>query len=120
MSSVDKNTKSLDDKKEAVVTMILLERKLLTTEKVASSEDVHKHNTNFDDKKEVVFITTFSNRKILTTEKVTTSEEVDKVTEKLEEMKEAVVTICSKDLDKFEGNFKVSTGWFNLDHEFFF
>ena len=66
----------------------------------------------------MVFITTFLDRKILTTEKVTTSEEVEKVTEKLEDMKEAVVTICRKDSNKFEGHFKVSTGLFNLDHEF--
>ena len=34
-------------------------------------------------------------------------------------MKEAVVTIYRKDSDKFEGQSKVSTGWFNLDIEFF-
>ena len=34
-------------------------------------------------------------------------------------MKEAVVTIYRKDSDKFEGQSKVSTGWFNLDSEFF-
>ena len=33
-------------------------------------------------------------------------------------MKEAVVTIRRKDSDKFEGQSKGSTGWFNLDHEF--
>ena len=33
-------------------------------------------------------------------------------------MKEAVVTICEKDSDKFEGQSKGSTGWFNLDSEF--
>ena len=33
-------------------------------------------------------------------------------------MEEAVVTISRKDSDKFEGHSKVSTGWFNPDHEF--
>ena len=33
-------------------------------------------------------------------------------------MKYAVVTICRKDSDKFEGQSKGSTGWFNLDFEF--
>ena len=33
-------------------------------------------------------------------------------------MKEAVVTICGKDLDKFEGQSIGSTSWFNLDREF--
>ena len=33
-------------------------------------------------------------------------------------MKEAVVTIFRKYSDNFEGQSKVSTGWFNLDHEF--
>ena len=32
-------------------------------------------------------------------------------------MKEAVVTICRKDSDKFEGKSKGYTGWFNLDCE---
>ena len=33
-------------------------------------------------------------------------------------MKEAVVTTRRKDSDKFEGQYKGSTGWFNLDNEF--
>ena len=32
-------------------------------------------------------------------------------------IKEAVVTICRRYLDKFEGQYKGSTGWFNLDHD---
>ena len=71
-----------------------------------------------DDKKETVVTTTLSKKKSLTTEKVTTSEEVDKGTKKLNDIKEAVVTIRGKDLDNFEGQYKGSTGWFNLDHEF--
>ena len=30
-----------------------------------------------------------------------------------------VVTICRNDLDKFQGQSTESTGWFNLDHEWF-
>ena len=32
-------------------------------------------------------------------------------------MKEAVLTIHGKNSDNFEGQYKVSTGWFNIDHE---
>ena len=53
------------------------------------------------------------------TEKITTNEEVRKDYEKLENMIEAVVTIRRKDSDKFEGQSKVSTVWFNLDSNFF-
>ena len=34
-------------------------------------------------------------------------------------MKEAVFTIRSKGLDTFEGHYKGSTGWFNIDSFFF-
>ena len=34
-------------------------------------------------------------------------------------MKESVVTICGKDLDKFEGKYKGYTVWFKLDSGFF-
>ena len=43
------------------------------------------------------------------------TKDVYKGTGELEDMKKAVVTIRRKDLDKFEGQSKVSTGWFNLD-----
>ena len=33
-------------------------------------------------------------------------------------MKEAVITICMKNLDKFDGNHIGSVFWFNLDREF--
>ena len=42
MSLVDKYTNVFDDKKEVVVTMTLLEKKLLKTEKVTTIHDVHK------------------------------------------------------------------------------
>ena len=64
-------------------------------------------------------VTPLQKKKILTTEKVKTREEVDKSTKIIDDMKEAVVTIRRNDLDNFEGQSKVSTGQFNLDHEFF-
>ena len=39
-------------------------------------------------------------------------------TEKLGAIKEAVLTLRRKDSDKFEGQSKGSTKWFNLDCEF--
>ena len=57
-------------------------------------------------------------KKIVTSEKVTTSEEVDKVTKILDDMKEAGVKIHRKDLDNFEGKYKGSKGWFNIDYNF--
>ena len=76
-----------------MVTTSFSEKKVFKTEKVTTSDDVHK-----------------------CTEKIPTSEEVDKRSEDFEDMKEAVVTIRSKYSDKFEGQSKGSTGWFNLDH----
>ena len=115
---VDKDTKKLDDKKDTVITTPLSKKKLSRTEKVTTSEEVHKGTKKLDDKKEAVVTTPFTKKKLLTTEKVTTSEEVDKATEKLNDMKESAVTIRRKYLDKFEVQSKVSTGWFNLDHDF--
>ena len=43
MLSVHKDNNIFDDKKEAVVTMPLSEKKLLTTEKVSTSDEVEKH-----------------------------------------------------------------------------
>ena len=42
MSSVEKGTNNLDDKKESVVMTPFLEKKLLTTENITTSEDVDK------------------------------------------------------------------------------
>ena len=80
---------------------------------------IDKVNKHLDNKKEVVVMTPFPEKKLLTTEKVTASDEVDKGTKQLDNMKEAVVTISRKDSDKFEVQSKGSTGWFNLDREFF-
>ena len=47
MSLVDKDSTVLDDKKKAVVTTPLSEKKLLTTEKVTTNYDVHKRIEKF-------------------------------------------------------------------------
>ena len=54
MSSVDKDNIFLDNKKESVVTTPFSEKKLLTTEKVTTSDEVHKHNDNITTSEEVV------------------------------------------------------------------
>ena len=54
MLSVDKDTNVLDDKKEAVFTTPLSEKKLLTTEKVTTSDEVNKRTENITTSKEVV------------------------------------------------------------------
>ena len=51
MSLVDKYTKIVDDKKESVVITSLPENKILTTEKVKTSKEVHKRTKFLDDKK---------------------------------------------------------------------
>ena len=115
MSSVDKFTNVLDDKKEAVVTMPLTEKKLLTTEKFTTSDEVHRRTEKIATSEEVFKGTDKVHKH---TEKIKADEEVNKGTKKLEDMKKAVVTIRSSDSDKFECQSKGSTGWFNLDHEF--
>ena len=74
---------------------------------------VEKFSNVLDDRKEAVVTTQFLEKKSLI-------KDVDKGNGELEYMKEAVVTICRKDLDNFEGRSKGSTGWFKLDSEFFF
>ena len=54
MMSVGKDTNFLDDNKEAVVTTPLSEKKLLTTEKVKTSDEVHKRTENFTTSEGVV------------------------------------------------------------------
>ena len=76
---------------------------------------MHKLTENFTKSEEVVKGTDEVHKR---TEKIKTNKDVDKGTERLEYMKEEVVIICIKDSDKFEGQSKGSTGWFNLDHEF--
>ena len=115
MLSVDKDTNILDDKKEAVVTTPLSEKELLTTEKFTTNDEVHKRTDKITTNQGFVKGTDEVHKR---TEKITTNEDVDKGTEKLEYMKKAVVTIHRNNSDKFEGQSKESTGWFNLDCEF--
>ena len=115
MSSVEKDTNVLDDKKEAVVTAPLSEKKVLTTEKVTTSDEVQKLTEKITTIEEVVKVTDEVHNR---TDNITTNEDVKKGTESLEYMKEAVVKIRSKDSDKFEGFSNRSTRWFNIDREF--
>ena len=41
--------------------------------------------------------------------------DIDKGTDESEDMKQAVVKICRKGLDQFEGQYRGSKGWFKLD-----
>ena len=116
MSLVDKGCNVLYDKKETVVTTPFLKKKLLTTEKVTTSDELHKHTEKLTTSEDFVKGTDEVHKH---TGNITKNENVDKGTEKLEDMKEAVVTIRRKDSDKFEGQSKGSTGWFNIDSDFF-
>ena len=78
MSLVDKGATHLYDKKQAVVTTPFSEKKLLTTEKVTTSDEVHKHTQNITTIEGVVKSTDDDHKR---TEKITTNEEVDKGTE---------------------------------------
>ena len=82
---------------------------------VTTSDEVYKHTDKITSSGDIDKGTGMFHKR---TEKITTSEEVDNGYEKLEDMKEAVVTISKKDSDKFEVQSKVSTAWFNIDHEF--
>ena len=84
MLLVDKDSNILYDKKEAVVTTPLLDKKLLTNEKVTTSDYVHKHTEKFTTNEEVVKGTDEVHKR---TENITTNEDVDKVTEKSEDTK---------------------------------
>ena len=74
MSSVDKDNNFLDDKKEPVVALPFLEKKLLTTDKVTTSDEVHRRTENTKTSEEVVKGT---NEVRKPTEKITTNEEVE-------------------------------------------
>ena len=52
----------------------IVEEKILTTEKVTTSEEVDKGTKHLDDMKEAVVTKPFLTKTLLTTEKVTTSE----------------------------------------------
>ena len=51
-------------------------------------------------------------------EKKYSTKNIDTGTDELADMKNAVVTICRKGLDKFQGQSKGSTGWFKIDGGF--
>ena len=114
MMSVDKDTDILNDKKEAVVTTPVSEKKVLTTEKVTTSDEFHKHTEKIITLENVDKGIDEVHKR---TENITTSEEVEKGSEKLYDMKEAVITIRRKYSYKFEGHSKGYTGWFNPDNE---
>ena len=90
-----------------MVTTSLSDKKLLKTEKVTTSDEVHKCNEKITASENVV---KGADEVHKLTENITKNKEVDKGTEKLEDIKEAVVTICRKDSDKFEGQSKGYTG----------
>ena len=94
MSSNDKVSNVLGDRKEEVVTTPLLEKKSLT-------KDVDEGTNELSDM-------TFMEKKYST-------KDVDKHTGELADMKQAVVTICRKGLYQFEGWSKGYKGWFKLD-----
>ena len=54
MLSFDKDSNVLDDKKETLVMIPLSEKKLLTYEKVTTSDEVHKHTEKFTTSEEIV------------------------------------------------------------------
>ena len=115
MLFLDKDTNVLDDKKEAVVTTPLSEKKWLKTENVTTSDKAHKRTEKITTGEEVFKGADEVHKH---TENIAKNEEVDKGTEELEDMKEAVVKIRRKDPDKFEGHYKGTKWWFNTDHEF--
>ena len=94
MSSVDKSSNILGDRKEEVVTTPLLDKK-------SSTKDVDEDTYALVDKP--------------FWEKKSPTKDVGKGTYEWEDMKKAVVTIRRKGLDKFEGQSKGSTGRFKLD-----
>ena len=105
----------MDGKKEAVATTPLSEKKVLTTEKVTTSDEVHKPTDKITTSEEIDKGTDEVQK---CTDNITTSKEVDKGSEKLDDMKEAMIRICRKDSDNFEGHSKGYTLCFNLDNEF--
>ena len=103
MSSFDKDINVLDDKKEAVATMPLSEKKLFTTEKVTTSDEVYKRTEKFTTSEEVVKGTDEFHK---CTDNITTNVDVYKGTEKLEYMKESVQ--WSKSVERIQISLSVS------------
>ena len=88
----------MGDSKDEFVTKPLSEKK-------SSTKDVEEGTNKFVDM-------TLMKKKYST-------RNVYKGTDKLEDMKQAVVTICRKGLDQFDGESSGSKGWFKLDSGFF-
>ena len=78
MSSVDKDTNVLNINIEAVVMTQLLEKKVLTTERVKASDEVHTHTYKIATIEDIDKGTDEVHKR---TEKITTSEEVEKGSE---------------------------------------
>ena len=97
MSSVEKISNVLGDRKEEVFTTPLLDKKSLT-------KYVDEGTNELED-------TPLLENKSLT-------KDVDKGTDELADMKKAVVTISRKGLDKFEGQSKGYAECFKLDSGF--
>ena len=97
MSLVEKFGNVLGDRKEEVVTTLLLDKK-------SSTKDFEKGADELSG-------TPLLEKKYLT-------KGVENGTDELADMKNAVVTILSKGLDKLEVQSKIYTGWFKLDSGF--
>ena len=95
--SVEKVGNFLGDRKGEVVTTLLLDKKPPT-------KNVDKVTDELSDTPLL--------------EKKSSTKDVDKHIDELADTKNAVVTIRRKGLDKFEGQYKLSTGWFKLDSGF--
>ena len=74
---VDKDGNVLDDKKEAVVTKLFLEKKLSTTKKITTSDEGQKRTEKFTTNEEVVKDTDEVHK---CTKNVTTNKDVEKGT----------------------------------------
>ena len=98
MTSNEKVSDDLGDRKKEVVTTPLREKK-------SSTKDVDEGTDELAD------IPLMNNK--------SSTKDVDKGTDELADIKQAVVTIRKKGLDQFEGKSKGSKRWFKLDSGFF-
>ena len=98
MSSNEKVFNALGERKEAMGTMLLVEKKSLT-------KDSEKVTDKLVDK--------------LFSEKKSSTLDVDKGTDELKFMKQKLNKIFKKDLNQFEGQSTGTQGWFKLNIKFF-
>ena len=95
----------------------------LLSEKKSSTKDVEKGNDEFSDtllmeKKSLTKDVDKGRGELADTllmEKKSSTKDFDKGTDELKYMKYAVVTIHRKSLDKFDGQYKVSKGYYTHD-----